>query len=234
MQDRFKYRSKQSEMLDSGSIPAELLIRNLRELDFLNRTGGGHAISLEGIKKLAIDRNMHYDIVDLGCGSGDSMKYIARWARKNGFSMSFTGIDKNADAIQYLNANCNDYQEIQGMVGDYNNFLNKIGKTDIIHSSLFCHHFNEDELLRMLKIIYSKVTCGFVINDLQRNIKAYYGAKIMTSILRGSSLSKHDGPVSVMRGFRRKELDYLLKNTGIREYNIYRRPVFRYLVVGKS
>ena len=75
----------QNEMLDSEEIPVELLNRNLREIDFLNRYLGGHATSLQGISKLINDRKKQYKIIDLGCGSGEWMKHTARWARKNRF-----------------------------------------------------------------------------------------------------------------------------------------------------
>ena len=89
MPDKFKQRSTQNELLDSETVPAKLLFSNLRELDFLNRTGGGHSISLEGIKKLVKNKNKVYHIADLGCGSGDSFKYFADWAKEKQFQIKF-------------------------------------------------------------------------------------------------------------------------------------------------
>jgi hypothetical protein len=53
-----------------------------------------------------------------------------------------------------------------------------------------------------------------VIFSFKLSGKIYYGARLMTGILRGSSLSKNDSPVSVMRGFHRDEPECLLKKTG--------------------
>ncbi len=234
MPDKFKHRSSQSELLDSDTVPAKLLFRNLRELDFLNRTSGGHSISLEGIKKLIKDKNKNYHIVDLGCGSGDSLKYFADWARKNNFSINFTGVDKNKNAISFLERNCSGYPEIEGFTGDYRVFLNQNLQIDIVHCSLFCHHLKDNELIKLLEKMNSIASTGFVINDLQRNRFAYYGAKIMTTLLNGSSLSKNDGPVSVLRGFKYNELELLIKRAGIKHFIIYRRRGFRFLVVVKK
>ena len=77
MDSKFKFRSDEKELLDETNIPKDLLFRNLRELDILNRITGGHSISLQGIKQLITDHAKIYQVVDLGCGSGDSMRAIA-------------------------------------------------------------------------------------------------------------------------------------------------------------
>ncbi len=234
MPNKFKQRSTQKELLDSETVPAKLLFSNLRELDFLNRAGGGHSISLEGIKKLVKNKTKVYRIADLGCGSGDSLKYFADWARKNNFRLSLTGVDKNLNAINYLEKNCREYPEIEGFAGDYRDFLNQNQPVDIIHCSLFCHHLKDDELVTLLTGMKSAAQTGFIINDLQRNRLAYYGAKLITTLLNGSSLSKNDGPVSVLRAFKFRELKRLMQQAGITNYRIYRRRGFRFLIVVKT
>lgn len=234
MPDKFKSRSKQEELLDSDHIQEDLLMRNLRELDFLNRISGGNAISLEGIKRLVKDKNKRYHIVDLGCGSGSSLKYFARWAQKKRIKLKLTGVDKNKNIIKYLVGNCMKYPEIKGVTIGYQDFFNKSKKVDIFHCSLFCHHLNNEELIELLINMRTRTTTGFVINDLQRKPLAYYGAKLMTTILMGSSLSKHDGPVSVLRGFKKNELETLLHKAGVEKYSIFRRRGFRFLIVAKN
>lgn len=223
----------QDELLDSPNVPARLLLQNLRELDFLNRKTGGHAISLEGLKHLLKDKNRTYHIADLGCGSGDWLRYTAEWARKNGFKVKLTGVDKNRIAIQYLERMSSNFPEINGFAGDYREFLNQ-APVDVFHCALFCHHLNDEELLELLGQMNKLAAVGFVINDLLRSPLAYYGAKAFTAVFRGSPLSKHDGPVSVLRGFKKVELELLFKKAGINNYRILRRPFFRFLIVGKK
>jgi SAM-dependent methyltransferase len=229
----FKSRSDQPEMMDDPDIPIQLLHKNLGELDILNRYLGGHSISISGIKQLITDRQKIYHIVDLGCGSGDVLKYIARWARSNKFQVKLTGIDRNPDAIKYLNINCSDYSEISGIVSDYKDFLETGPKIDIVHCSLFCHHLKDNELLELFSYLKIYALDGFVINDLQRSSVAYYTVWFLTRLLRGSTLSQHDGPVSVLRAFTRTELEKLLQTAGVKEISIQWRWAFRYLVVVK-
>lgn len=233
MTNKFDKRSSQDELLDSPDVPVELLIQNLQELDFLNRTTGGHAISLEGLKTLINDKNRIYHIVDLGCGSGDWLRYIADWACKNSVQVRLTGVDKNRNAIQYLKSKSAGYPEIEGLTADYSEILGKV-PVDVIHCSLFCHHLNDKELVELLGKMNAVAAAGFVINDLQRNPMAYYGAKAFTQLFGGSPLSKHDGPVSVLRGFKKKELELLFMQAGVDNYRIVSRPFFRFLIVGKQ
>lgn len=230
----FNSRSSQPELMDNEDIATGLLHKNLGELDLLNRYVRGHAVSLEGIKRLMVDKQRMYHIVDLGCGSGDVLNYIAKWARDNAYKVQLTGVDKNPDAIDYLRVNCSAYPEIKGVISDYKDYLKSAPGVDIIHCALFCHHLYDEQLLELFSSLKSTARHGFVINDLQRNPVAYYSAWIMTRLLNGTTLSKHDGPVSVLRAFTRGELQKLLVEAGIRVFSIQSRWAFRYLVVAKT
>ena len=233
MRYSFRDRSEKSELLDASDISRELLWQNLHELDILNRALGGHAITMEGIKELVTDKRKTYHIADLGCGSGDILKHIADWAKGHGYHVRLTGVDKKPDAISYLNKNCRGYAEISGTIADYRDFLLENAAIDIICCSLFCHHLNDDELIELISDMKKRATTGFIINDLRRNRFAYYGVKCLTSLLRSSLLSKNDGPVSVLRAFRARELDSLLQKADAAKYSIKRKWAFRYLVVGR-
>lgn len=219
--------------MDAPGIPTALLHHNLGELNFLNRYFGGHSISLEGIKELIKDRKKTYHIVDLGCGSGDVLRYIARWARSNAFTVTLTGVDINPDAIGYLVSNCSAYPEIKGVVSSYKDYLASSPAMDITHCSLFCHHLNEQELLELFHTLNNS-SCGFVINDLQRSAIAYWGAWLMPRLLHGTYLSKHDGPVSVQKAFTRDELLTILHKAGVDHVTVKWRWPFRYLVIAKT
>jgi len=234
MLNKFKHRSSESELLDAPNIPEELLFQNLRELDFINRTLGGHSITMSGIKKLVTEKNKTYHIVDLGCGSGDALKAIADWARSNNFNVRLTGVDRNANAIEYLKNHCVNYPEISGITADYQDYLNRNEFIEIVHCSLFCHHLKDDELLRLFIYFRQHVKSGFIINDLHRHWLAYYSAWFFTRLLNGTVLAKNDGPVSILRGFKSNELKYLLNKANISNYSIQKEGVFRYLIISKT
>lgn len=222
-------RSDIPEMMDSPEIDKKLLHKNLDELDLLNRYFFGHSITLQGVKKL-INGNGNYHIVDIGCGSGDTLKYLAQWARKKEVKFRLTGIDKSIDAIQYLKKKSIGFPEIKGIVADYKDYLEK-NTADVYLCSLFCHHLDDNSLIGLLKMLKHNAKLGFVINDLHRHAFAYYSVWLLTRLLNGTVLSKNDGPVSVLRAFRRKELEQFLKEAEINDYTIEWKWAFRYRVV---
>ena len=234
MTNKFTLRSDQKELLDELNIPQPLLHKNLRELDILNRITGGHSISLKGIRQLITDQQKSYHIVDLGCGSGDSLRAIADWARIQKFNVRLTGVDMNADAIDYLKIHCAGYPEISGFTGDYYDYLEHNKTVDIVLCSLFCHHLNNNELLSLFNWFRVEAGVGFVINDLKRNWLAYYSAWIFTRLFNGTKLARNDGPISVLRGFKFDELNQLLIKSSITNYSIKEQWIFRYLIVGKT
>ena len=234
MMEKFKYRSDKLELLDTTDIPKALLYKNLHELDLLNKILGSNRISLNGIIKLLVNKNKCYHIVDLGCGSGYTMRFIADWARTKGIKVKLTGVDMNADTINYLKEHCSEYPEIQTFTGDYRDFLKTNDDIDIINCSLFCHHLKDEELTELFKWCQLKAKAGFVINDLQRNWMAYYLVQFFTLVFNASRLAKNDGPISVLRGFKKKELIVLLNKAQIKKYSIKRKWAFRFLIVGRS
>lgn len=230
MLTKFSQRSYELELLDAPNIPKELLFQNLRELDAVNRLLGGHVITLSGIKKLVTDKNKIYHIVDIGCGGGDAMLQIAKWGKANNYKVKLIGVDMNADCIDYMKNACKDFSEIEGVIMDYRDYLKTNTDVDIVHCSLFCHHLKDDELVELFQYMNKYARVGFVINDLQRHWFAYYSIKFLTRLLNGSSLVKNDAPLSVLRGFRKEELNKLLENSKTKHYSIEWKWAFRYLV----
>ena len=49
--------------------------------------------------------NRTWRIIDLGCGGGDSLRAIAKWAEKQNLKVELTGVDLLEDAISYAKAN---------------------------------------------------------------------------------------------------------------------------------
>jgi SAM-dependent methyltransferase len=234
MPHSLEHRSDKTELIDGPFVQRELLHRNLHELDILNRLAGGHAGTVGGIRRLVTEKSRTYHIVDLGCGSGDTLKHIAVWARAFGYKVRLTGVDRNRDAIDYLKEKCRDYPEITGTVNDYHDFISSSAKIDVVVCSLFCHHLSDTELLALFGDMKRSVREGFIISDLHRNWIAYYGVKYLTRMMNGSLLSRVDGPVSVLRAFTSKELRSLLRNAHVTRYSVRWKWPFRYLVIART
>jgi 2-polyprenyl-3-methyl-5-hydroxy-6-metoxy-1,4-benzoquinol methylase len=225
-------RSYQKELLDRDDIPFHDIRRNMQELNFINTWLGGHAITLAGLKKLLFSHDSILQevlICEIGCGGGDNIKAISTWCKKNNINASFIGIDINADCIKIANAACREVSA-EFIHSDYQrvSFQKKPG---IIFSSLFCHHFNNHQLIDMLHWMKENSVAGFFINDLHRHTIAYYSIKWLSGIFSKSYLVKNDAPLSVARGFKKEEWVSLLRAAAISPFAIEWKWAFRWLIV---
>ena len=78
----------------------EDIAENMKELDFINAHLGGHAITVKGFKKL-MGSSKKISICEIGCGGGDNINALATFCTKNKIDAKFTGIDINAECIDY-------------------------------------------------------------------------------------------------------------------------------------
>ena len=221
-------RSYQKEILDRDDIPFADIERNMLELDIINTWLGGHAISISGLQRL-VGRRKLVSICEIGCGGGDNLRALVRWCRRKGIHVRITGIDLNAHCIAVAKER---WQEgaAEWIHSDYRTVVFGREKPDIIFSSLFCHHFTEEELIAQLKWMEANAGAGWFINDLHRHIMAYHSIRLLTKWFSNSYLVKNDAPLSVRRGFTRQEWLELLRHAGIDDYKVQWKWAFRWLV----
>ncbi len=222
-------RSYQKELMDGDDISFEAMAQTLKELNIINTRLGGHAITLKGVKELRKGISP-LTICEIGCGGGDNLFAIYTYCRKKNIPVSFIGIDMNAECIafakqQYPQLTC------QWICSDYEVVNFGESKPGIIFSSLFCHHFTDEQLITMLRWLQQNSRHGFFINDLQRHWLAYYLIKYITKFFSKSYLVKNDACLSVARSFRKKDWQQLFEQSGVGNFTITWKWAFRYLVI---
>lgn len=228
---KFSQRSAEKELLDGEDIDFKDISRNLKELDFINAHLGGHAITINGFKNL-LGKRSKISVCEIGCGGGDNLNALEQHCRKKRIEVEFIGIDINPECIEFARANINNTNTLF-IVNDYKEVVFD-NKPDIIFSSLFCHHFSNNELVKMLQWMKSHSKVGFFINDLQRHPLAYHSIRLLTILFSRSYLVKNDAPLSVLRGFKKNEWKQLLSKAEITGYALSWKWAFRYLIVYKK
>lgn len=221
----FSARSSEKEILDDPSVPFEEIRQNMQELNTINTLLGGHAITIKGFKKL-LGARKEITICEIGCGGGDNLFVIKEWCKKTGIQAKLTGIDMNAHAIEFARRQYG-HLGIEFVCSDYRD-----GNVypDILFSSLFCHHFSNDELILMLRWMQQHCKAGFFINDLHRHPLAWCSIRVLTKAFSRSYLVKNDAPLSVLRGFKKREWQQLLKKAGM-VADVSWKWAFRHLIV---
>lgn len=202
-----KNRTDKEELMDDFSIGGDLLRDTLDKLENINRWLGGNKVTVNGLKSILKNHpeEQEITIIDIGCGHGDILRDVAKFGRKHQYQFKLIGIDANPTAINYANELSLEYPEItfekQNIFSD--EFRNR--KFDVVLTTLFLHHFKEDELTLFLKNTIQQASIGVVVNDLHRHKIAYY-LFLLLSVFISNKMIIEDGLTSVLRGFKRKDL----------------------------
>lgn len=228
----WRRRSYKKELLDRDDLPFEDIRLNMEELNVINTRLGGHAITLKGFKTLVQYQLFQnpISVMEIGCGGGDNLRVLKEWAIKKNIAINVTGVDINDACIAFANAQPRN-AGMHFICADYKNVLLQ---QDVIFSSLFCHHFTDDELVTMLQWMQQHAKLGFFINDLHRHPLAYYSIKTLTQLFSKSYLVKNDAPLSVQRGFTRGEWQQLFQKAMLPNYTIRWQWAFRWLVTYRN
>jgi tRNA1(Val) A37 N6-methylase TrmN6 len=150
----FKNRSYTLELLDNDDIPTEDLYQNLHELDFINSWLGGHKVVLDGVKAL-LQKNPKthsVSIMEIGSGGGDNLREIGILLNKKKIPYQLQGVDLKEDCVQFA---CHQQTiPISYQICDYQLADITPQKPHYIFNSLFCHHFTDEQLIKMLRWQY--------------------------------------------------------------------------------
>jgi 2-polyprenyl-3-methyl-5-hydroxy-6-metoxy-1,4-benzoquinol methylase len=227
----FKRRSLQKEILDETNIPPADLRQNLVELDFINRYLGGHNLTLDSIEQLmpTTPGDKPIEICEIGCGGGGNLQVIDQWARSKGINVVLTGIDLKEECLSYAQEK-NWYHPTRWIRADFRD-AHFHTKPDILFSSLFCHHFPDEEIPPMLQWMNDQSQMGFFINDLHRHPLAYYSIKWLSKAFSKSYLVRNDAPLSVARSFHKTDWENYFRGSGLLASRIAWKWAFRWQII---
>ncbi|MCU7523347.1 MAG: methyltransferase domain-containing protein [Ignavibacteria bacterium] len=218
-------RSYAKEIIDDLSITDERLDLALHELQVINFFLGGNSVSRAGLS--AINRACTFKntplILDIGSGGSDLFFKM----KIKGRNVEPISADMNIRACRYTKLL---HPEAKVVCCDAQRLPFKVSTIDIIHASLFFHHFKEEDMAAVLRQCSLIARHGIIINDLRRSVFALIGIKILTQLFSKSRMVKNDGPLSVRRGFIKSELMAILSGIKQCRFHIRRKWAFRWLI----
>ena len=142
-------------------------------------------------------------IVDVGCGYGDMLRRIHRWAEDRSLPVQLTGIDLNPNAVRAARE-VTMPGTVTYLAGDAYSFTPPEG-IDIVISSLTTHHMEQRDIITFLDWMESTARLGWFVNDLHRQPVPYHAFRLLSRLTSWPPFVKHDGPVSILRSFRRED-----------------------------
>lgn len=211
----FDIRSNEPERIDTGDYTPEEYETFLREIAFINRYfGDKRALEKSLLAEISASDLRQFSVLDVGCGSGELLRIIAEFASRKDRIAKLTGIDLSPISSSVTKSESREFPEIESVQGDALRLPFADQSFDYSISSLFFHHLKDDEIVEVLREMSRVSRRGIVIIDLHRDVVPYIGYKILCFVFRISELVRHDGSLSIKKGFRTHDLERLITQAG--------------------
>jgi SAM-dependent methyltransferase len=196
----FRHRAELTEMMDEPCSRDDLRAC-LRDISRLNRWFLAYQPLLQWLDGFATAQlPQPLRILDVGCGYGDGLRRVERWAHARNIAVELTGLDINADAVAIASQATPRASHIQWVAADVFAFAPQ----DPIHlviSSQCTHHLSEPQIVSFLKWMERHAALGWFINDLSRAAVPYHFIRIFARLARLHPFVQYDAPVSIARAF---------------------------------
>jgi 2-polyprenyl-3-methyl-5-hydroxy-6-metoxy-1,4-benzoquinol methylase len=211
-----KQRSSEIEVMDTAVTTFAEFDECLRQIETVNRYTRGYRPVLFWLKNIlpSISSGNSLTIIDVGCGRGEMLRQVRRWAKKEKINAHLTGIDIKPWAITSAKKSTPENMNIHYKTCDIFE-MNATEKADFVISTHFTHHLENDELIRFLQWMDSHTLQGWFINDLHRHQAPYLFIKYIFSLVPINKMSRNDGPLSVARAFTADDWQKILQQAGI-------------------
>lgn len=228
-------RSEAPEIMDNFSMEGEILRDALDKIASINRLLGGNKVTLQGVTTLIKNTGTfsnntakEISILDVGCGNGDMLRTLADYAAKNNLKFKLIGIDANNYTIGHAQQLSKNYPNISYVCTDIFNEIEQQSTYDVILCTLTLHHFKNPEILKLMNGFRNQAEMGIVVNDLHRSAIAYYLFLAICFVFRLNKMSKDDGLVSILRGFKKADLQSYSRELDFKKYTVKWKWAFRY------
>lgn len=213
----FSKRLIEPELLDH--VSPEEARPNLADLVRINRRFGGHSVLRKTLERV-VASDQRFTVLDVGAASGDTARFIQeRYARASVTSLDHSPVNLGPAPQPKI-------------VADAFRLPFARGSFDFVLSSLFLHHFEDQQVVDLLRGFHAVARRGLLICDLERHILPYLFLPATKPLFRWGRITVHDGVISVRASFRAPELLQLAHLAGIENAEVcVHRPAFRISLV---
>ncbi len=220
-------RRRGTEYLDEPGVDGGLTVRSLRDVASANRYLGGASAPLAELR-IALHELERPDggedvvLLDVGTGLGDIAARARAVAAEAGIALRTVGVDASEPLAR--NAACDALPTARA---DALRLPFADESVDIVLCSQLLHHFEDELAVALLRELDRVARHRVIVSDLRRSWLAASGIWLVSFPLRFHPVSRHDGVVSVLRGFTRSELEEMVERAVSQRARVRQRPTFR-------
>ena len=219
------------ELLDAPHHDRAELAQSLDQVAEVNRLLGGTRAMLRTLDRLAPPA-ASVDVLDVGTGSADIPLAIDHWARRRSLAVRITATDIHPQMRDIAAERTRAVDAIHIEAANALDLPYDTASFDFVLLSLTLHHFERDDQIRALREAARCARHAVIVNELERCLPNLAGARLLAHTRwRGNRLTRHDGPLSVMRAFTKPELAGIAITAGLGVRWVKRHFFYRLIMV---
>ncbi len=215
------------EWMDGPGVEPAELVRTLQDLAWINRRFGGTRVVVAHLAAVLDGLPPPVHLLDVGTGYADLPRAIVRWARRRRLALRMDAIDHDEAIREWATQACADYPEIHLRLGDARALPYPDRSVDIAIASQLLHHMEGEDPIRLLRELRRVARHGVIVGDLRRGVWPFLVTWATLHLVSRSPLIRHDGPLSIRRGFLPRELLTMAESAGWRAPQVVQHAFFR-------
>jgi SAM-dependent methyltransferase len=175
-------------------------------------------------------------VLDVGTGAGDLALAMVAWARARKRPVHVAALDLHSATLRVARDRSAGTDEIAVVRADGLRLPFPDGAFDLVCISMTLHHMDGPDLAGLLREAARAARGGRVlVGELERSLPGYLGARLLAAtVWRRNPITRHDGPLSVLRAFTPDELLALGRQAGLARPSVHRHPLFRLVLRGEA
>lgn len=224
----FETRSLKLERIDTGDYTPEEYDRFLKDIKLVNRFAGDFfALRKTLLREIEKEKSNEFSVLDVGAGSGEILREIAKFARRKIKRAKLFGLELNARSARAILEESKNFAEIKSVQANALCLPFANQTFDYAISSLFTHHLTDEQIIKTLQEMKRVARRKIFIIDLHRHRGAYFSYKLFCAAFGISPLVREDGSLSILRSFKPNELANLARKAGLEKVAVKRIFPFR-------
>ncbi|MDZ7631273.1 MAG: methyltransferase domain-containing protein [Gemmatimonadaceae bacterium] len=196
------------EVLDAPGVSPALVARSHRDIARANLLFGGTRAVVSRVRALAPRLPESPLVVDVGAGTGDILDAVCRALMATGRRPRPVAIDVAVELAPAVRLRGSHF-----ICGSILALPLPTACADLVIAAQVVHHFPPEALPAVIAELHRVARTAVLISDLRRSWLAAAGLWLTSFPLGFHPVSRHDGVVSVLRGFAPDELRSVVRHT---------------------